>query len=105
MAKENGKQDHETKVKPLGAGKHHLKVRFIPADPINFYSCDASVVWEVQKGRPVLESWDMKEDCVIVYGQAIDTQNTSMLGWTYTGYVNMTIAQWQVQSCLWVDII
>ena len=48
-------------------------MRFIPADPINFYSCDASVVWEVQKGRPVLESWDMKEDCVIVYGQAIDT--------------------------------
>ena len=60
------------KVKPLGAGKHHLKVRFIPADPVNFYSCDASVIWEVDKGHPVLETWDLKGEDVIVYGQPLD---------------------------------
>ena len=69
---DRGKQGQAEKVKPLGAGKHQLKVRFIPSDPVNFYSCDASVVWEVQKGQPVLETWDLKDECVIVYGQPID---------------------------------
>ena len=60
------------KIRPLSAGKHHLKVRFIPSDPVNFYSCDTSVVWEVEKGKPELETWDLKENAVLVYGDPID---------------------------------
>lgn len=59
------------KVGLLKAGKHHLKCRFTPDDPVNFYGGDKSTVWEIEKGEIPLISWKMKSS-KLVYGEALD---------------------------------